>query len=503
MKKKDKNIEVTESSIELELLRREERRRKRFRNKFSIESDNGFWEFCKYIDPDFFYEEKILLKELALILQKVAQGVYKKVAITMMPRTGKSYTVSIWCVWMLGHHPEGSIMRNTYGAKLANKFSRDIRNMIGVPGERETELNKKVKKIFPYLKLSQDKRSVEEWALTTAKDISYFCGGAGGAITGFGCNLAMILDDPIKNIEEAHSETRLDDIEAWYSSTHRTRKELGSRCPEIIIMTRWSINDTIGKRLKYEKGEWKLFEYPALTKDDKSICEAIASTDELLKIKSDFIASGMKELWYALYMCEPYEEKGKLFPEDKLQRFILHNESDLLKSSYVLSFVDFADGGGDYFCAVFGKIVDRYVYIVDVIFSQKDSEALENELVSKVLTNMPVKIIFEANAGGKTYARIIRRKIKDILSTTIVTRTSNSNKMGRIINWSGVILKNFKFLATSEYKKGSDYSKFIKNLTNFTRNGKNKNDDAPDACAGLASMVGVKRGVKVKVIGNY
>jgi hypothetical protein len=231
-------IQITKKELELELLKREEKKREQFRNKFSIKSEDGFWQFCKYMDSDFFIEEKTLLKELAHILQGVSQGKHKKVLISMMPRAGKSYMISLFCVWMLGHFPDKSIMRNTYGAKLANKFSRDIRNIIGSPGEHETEINIKIKKIFPHLKLSTDKKSVEEWALKTAKDISYFCGGAGGAITGYGCNLLMILDDPIKNIEEARSENVLEDLEEWYQSTHKTRKELNSDCAEIIIMTR-------------------------------------------------------------------------------------------------------------------------------------------------------------------------------------------------------------------------------------------------------------------------
>jgi hypothetical protein len=389
-------------------------------------------------------------------------------------------------------------MRNTYGAKLANKFSRDIRNIIGSPGEHETEINIKIKKIFPHLKLSTDKKSVEEWALKTAKDISYFCGGAGGAITGYGCNLLMILDDPIKNIEEARSENVLEDLEEWYQSTHKTRKELNSDCAEIIIMTRWSIRDTIGKRLETEPGEWKEFIYPAI-KNDKSICETIAPTNELLKIRQEFIRAGLEDLWWALYMCEPYEEKGLLFPVTELKRF---HSTDLPKFSHYILFVDFADGGGDYFSAAFAGINGSYAYIIDVIFSKKNAEELENDLISKVLLWQPRKIVFEANAGGKMYSVLIKRKIREFLKTIIKTKTSISNKMSRTINWSGIVLEYFKFKHSSEYKPASEYDLFVKNLTSFTRDGKNKNDDAPDTCSGLAEMMGIRKSVSLKVIGG-
>jgi len=492
------NKEITQEQLELEILRREKIRRESFRKKFSIEAKEGFWEFCKYIDPLFFLEEKTLLKELVTILHDVTCGIYKKVVISMMPRSGKSYTVSMWCLWMLGHFPDKTIMRNTYGARLANKFSRDIRNMIGIPGERETEVNKKVAKVFPHLKLSADKKSVEEWALITAKDVSYFCGGAGGAITGLGCNLAMILDDPIKNIEEAQSENRLEDIESWYHSTHRTRAELSSGCAEIIIMTRWSIRDTIGQRLASEKNEWKEFIYPAI-KDEKSICEAIAPTNELLKIRQGMIQANMESVWWALYMGQPYEEKGRLFPPTNLKRFT-KEELKTIDSNLVMSFVDFADGGGDFFAAIFGLLDNNLVYIVDVLFSKKSSKEIEAELMSKILVKKPLKMIFESNSGGKLYARMIRKQINSIINTSIQCKRTDTNKMSRIISWSGIIIDNFRFLSASEYSPGSYYDLFMKNLTSFTRDGKNKNDDAPDCCSGLAAAIGIKSKLKFHII---
>ena len=492
------NDKVTQEQIELELMRREEERRVKFRAKFSIEAKDGFWEFEKYINPEFFIDKKTLLYELATILNDVSRGKYKKVAISMMPRAGKSYTVSVWCLWMLGHYPDKTIMRNTYGARLANKFSRDIRNMIGVPGEGKTEINRKVEKIFPNLKLAADKKSVDEWALSESKDISYFCGGAGGAITGLGCNLAMILDDPIKNMEEAQSENRLEDVEAWYHSTHRTRMELNSNCVEIIIMTRWSVRDTIGMRLETEPGEWKEFIYPAL-RGGKSICEAIAPTKELLKIKQGLTNANLSNVWDSLYMAEPFEMKGRLFPKSKLRRCTLQ-EMNRVPTSLVLGFVDFADGGGDYVAAPFGRIYGSDVYVADLLFSKKAAEDSEADLTKKFIDNLPVKVTFEANSGGKMYSIIIRRNIRKILRTNITCKTTCSNKMARIISWSGIIIKNFIFLAESEYEVGSEYDLFMKNLTTFTRDGKNKNDDAPDSCSGLAAMLGIKSGLKISVI---
>ena len=89
---------------------------------------NNFYEFCRYIDAGFFTDGKPHLKIIADAFQEVAEGKVTKLAVSMPPRAGKSYITSLFCAWMLGKYPDGSIMRNSYAAKLAEKFPKDIRD---------------------------------------------------------------------------------------------------------------------------------------------------------------------------------------------------------------------------------------------------------------------------------------------------------------------------------------------------------------------------------------
>ena len=92
------------------------------RKESKIYADN-FWEYCKKSDPEFFFDDKTLLMDLANKLQLVKEKKIRKLAVSMYPRAGKSYTISLFCSWLLGNNPDGCVMRNAYGDHLANKFS--------------------------------------------------------------------------------------------------------------------------------------------------------------------------------------------------------------------------------------------------------------------------------------------------------------------------------------------------------------------------------------------
>ena len=144
-----------------------------------------FWEFCKYYDSKFFNENKWHLKKIANAFQRVVEGELKKLAVSLPPRGGKSYITSLFCAWCLGKNPKGSIMRNSYAAKLAEKFSKDIRDGIII--------SPKFLEVFPDVRLGKS-TAIDGWSLEGNTQPSYFCAGVGGAITGFGCNMLAILD---------------------------------------------------------------------------------------------------------------------------------------------------------------------------------------------------------------------------------------------------------------------------------------------------------------------
>jgi len=431
-----------------------------------------FYLFCVYMDSTFFTEGKPHLKLIADALQEVADGKLTKLAVSMPPRAGKSYITSLFCAWLLGKYPQGSIMRNSYAAKLAEKFSKDIRDGLII--------NPKFLEVFENVKGSG---SIDSWSLTTNTQPSYFCAGVGGAITGFGCKTVAILDDPIKNIEEALSETVIESTWNWYTSTHLSRLE--TSCPEIHIATRWSRKDPIG-RLTDEYSEaynpsFKIINIPALLDNGQSFCEEIKTTAEYMEIKKvtdEFI-------WEAEYMQHPVESKGLMFPIESLHRF----KMDELKGKQdgIIGFTDTADKGTDFLCSPIGRQYNDKVFITDVVFTQDGVEITEPLVAQQIIDTKCDVMVIESNNGGYGYTRNVRELIKGKSNCSVTAENTSQNKETRIIMSAGYIKDHFYF--RSDYEVGSMYDKFMRQLTSYIRLGKNKHDDAADALTGLAERV--------------
>lgn len=452
--------------LELPLFINEYSRRKAAKN---------FYDFCTWMDPVFFTQAKKHLKEAADALQKVSEGKINKLAISMPPRAGKSYMISLWCAWMIGKHPDGSMMRNSYAADLAEKFSYDVRDIIQKP---------KFLEVFPGIELKSDRRGLTDWSVTKARESTYFCAGVGGGITGKGCNLAAILDDPVKNIEEAMSEAILDSIWKWYTSTHLSRLETG--CPEIHIATRWSKNDPIGRLTSpdsqfYSKG-WVTIVIPALDEKGQSFCDEIHTTEEYLDIKK--VTESF--IWEAEFMQNPIESKGLLFPEGELNKFSI-SELKSKTPEGIIGYVDTADQGTDYLCTVIGKRFGDYTYITDVLFTQDGVEVTEPLTAQLAIDTRCDVMTVEANAGGKSFADNIYKLLKGRSHCHVEHKQTTANKETRILMSAGYVKEYFYF--RKDYQPGSDYDRFMRQFTSYVKMGRNKHDDAADAVTGLAEYM--------------
>ena len=120
------------------------------------------------------------------------------------------------------------------------RFGRKVRNLIDSEDFRV---------IFPKLKLQADNKSAGRW--TTNQEGESFYAGVGGAITGRGADL-LIIDDPHSE-QDALSPKSLESAYEWYTSGPRQRLQPGGII--VIVMTRWSTKDLVGKVLKKKQGD--------------------------------------------------------------------------------------------------------------------------------------------------------------------------------------------------------------------------------------------------------
>lgn len=423
----------------------------------------NFWAFCLLWDKDFF-QRRPFLYQIAEAFQRIADGEIKSLAVSMPPRAGKSYITSLYCAWLIGRNPEGSVMRNSTTATLYNKFSYDVRAFIRDP---------RFRLVFPGVRLSDDKQGVGGWNATKAKQVTYFGNGVGGTIIGFGATLAAITDDLYRGHEDAMSETINDKTHRWYESAHLSRIEKG--CPMIDIGTRWSLTDVIGQNT--EDGHYEeIITVPALV-DGKSFCEDVKTTEEYYTLKNRTDSF----IWNSEYMQQPVQLEGVVFPKERIKYYdalpkLAENEIPVL-----VYFGDPADEGEDYYSGPYGMIYKNLVYIIDATFNRYNLNENEVILLALLQERNFSRVWIESNAFGAYFVRNIRKQSE----TPVRGLKNTANKMLRILAESGFILQNFRFPKQSP---SDEYDKFFLQICNLLKTG-SKHDDAPDSLAGLSFMV--------------
>lgn len=443
-----------------------------------------FWAFCLYYDPKFF-SKRIFLKRVADAFQRVADsfdaGVIYRLAVSLPPRAGKSYISSLFIAWMLGRHPEESVMRNTCADPLYNKLSYDTRDVVK---------SRKFSEIFPDVKLSKDKSAVAGWNTTQARQVSYFGAGVGGTVIGFGASMLAMTDDLYKKLEDALSDTTNEKIWSWKQGTHDSRVE--GNCCFIDIGTRWSANDVLG-RLE-EAGKYdEIIRIAALDENEQSFCEDVHTTEYYLDIRDELDDS----IWMAEYMQIPIEAKGLLFPKSELMRFKA-KDIEGKHPDGVIGAGDTADKGDDDFCAPFARVFGPKYFITDVLFTKDPVEVTEPRLAQMVIDTNCDQMRIESNNGGRIFAINVRKAVTEKRKSCVIqARPTTQHKQTRIIMKAGWIKKHCVFLDESEYAKGSDYWRFMRALTMYKREGDNAHDDAPDGMTILAEFA-ESLGLKIK-----
>lgn len=439
------------------------------------EARNDFWAFCMYYDMQFFSKRpvlKIVALALMLVFQAYSDKKVYRLAVSLPPRAGKSYIMSLFIAWMLGHFPEESVMRNTCSDTLFIKLSYDTRDII-----RSRRFNE----IFPEIQLKSDKQNVHGWSLTRARQVSYFGAGVGGTVIGFGASMLAVTDDLYKSLEEALSDTNNEKVWSWKQGTHDSRYE--GNCCSIDIGTRWSEQDVLG-RLEAQGKYDDIIRIPALDEHDETFCEDVHSTAYYHELRQDTDES----IWEAEYMQNPIEAKGLLFPKSDLQFF----KSEYLKGTPegVVGACDVADTGDDDLCAPFGKMHGEKIFITDVVFTKDAVEVTEPRLAQTIIDTRCDNIRIESNNGGRIFSRGVRNLLATKNSKCVIeARPTTKNKETRILMKSGWIKSHCVFLDETEYEKGSDYARFMKSLTSYKREGGNKHDDAPDGMTILAEHI--------------
>jgi predicted phage terminase large subunit-like protein len=272
-------------------------------------------EFIKYMDPEYIISEfsETVCAELEDFYNDLMAGKRPVLIVSAPPQHGKSQIVSRYLpAWIFGQNPDLSIGGLSYAKDLASDMNRDVQKIM---------LSDEYKLLFPESSLNarrvvtievEPKRNSETFELVGRKG-RYVSQGVGGPLTGKRLDIG-IIDDPIKNASEALSETVKSGIWNWYISTFLTR--LSKNSGQIIMATRWSIDDLSGRVIELNKRA-KVISFPAIDDDGNALIPDLHPIDKLLETK----ATMSNFFWSAMYQQSPTIEGGGIFKDEWWQYY--------------------------------------------------------------------------------------------------------------------------------------------------------------------------------------
>ncbi|MBS6229391.1 MAG: phage terminase large subunit [Clostridium sp.] len=278
-------------------------------------------DFVLYVDDN--YRMNWHHRLLCDYLDKLACKEIRRLMVFMPPRHGKSELVSRkFPAYLLGRNPDTSIISCSYSADLASRMNRDVQRLID--SEQYLEL-------FPGTQLSnQHTRRFYETRYTRNNNMfevvdkkgTYRSSGVGGGITGMGGEY-IIIDDPVKNREDADSATMREKVYDWYTSTLYTRLEKDGCI--LLTLTRWHEDDLAGKLLKAAQegaDQWTILELPAVCEYPPKPYDVRQEGEALWKWKYDEealekmkVTVGSRD-WAALYQQHPTPGEGGTFKRE-------------------------------------------------------------------------------------------------------------------------------------------------------------------------------------------
>lgn len=228
------------------------------------------------------------------------------------PRHGKSQQISEYGPpWYLRKHPDHRVILTSYAAGFAESWGRKARDIFE---QRQGLLRG--------LRLRDDSSAAARWDLLGHRG-GMETGGVGGPLTGKGADW-LIIDDPVKNAEEANSEAYRAKQWEWLHSVALSRLEPGGVA--ILVMTRWHEDDMAGRLIEAMKhgGErWTVIRLPAIAEEDEA-------QGPFSRKKGEALWPGRYDLetlrtiekrsgpywWAALYQQRPQPLGGSIFKRD-------------------------------------------------------------------------------------------------------------------------------------------------------------------------------------------
>ena len=413
--------------------------------------------------------------------------------------------------WCFALNPRCRFLHLSYSDILVNDNSDTVRNIMS------EEL---YKTLFPNSALASEKGSAKRWKTKAGGEL--YAVSTQGQVTGFGAGAvdeeidkmdggndifvfddhtnemlkmidaktnifqgAIVIDDPLK-ADDAASDLIRERINQRFENTIRNRVN-SRRTPIIIIMQRLHEHDLCGYLQEIEPDTWTVLSLPVIqtdpeTGEEYALWPMKHNLEELYKLREI-----NPVVFETQYMQNPIPTEGLMYHEFRTYQNIELPSGH--EASQRWCYVDTADTGSDYLCAICFINTPELIYVIDILYTQEPMEKTE-VLLAKMLTENGIsECLIESNNGGRQFARNVKSKVRAGLhnfKTVIHTFTQTKNKAARIFSNSALVNSDVAFPANWDKK----WREFYNAITTYRKDNKRKSthDDAPDALTGVIEM---------------
>ena len=450
-----------------------------------------------------------ILKPFLFYLNKITfSDKLKYIIASYPPSAGKSVTLTYWTAWLYGIDRNNSIIRMSYSDDLVAGFSRNVREIITNKRYRDVFLDYQQYGDNPFLT-----KEVYNWKLKDSNvTASHLAMSRDGQITGKRANKAMIFDDMTKGADEATDSALHQRLYQKWTGDWINRRD-GDSTKFIFAGTMWSPEDILNRIIQDRESISELipsdkFNYvweskdgttvvirvPLLDENDETTCEAVMTTEEARQLRD--VTDEFQ--WACVYQQDPIPAEGLNFADELLNHFDqlpLNEDGTPAYSNYSLAVLDTTRRGKDNVSMPIFKIDGTYYYMIDVIFKKKAMTELYEEIIAKIEEHHITWLVIENNTDTSLKALLDKMlEERGIYYCAIMEKYNTKKKELRIKDNQGTMRKLLYFKPKTKYKPNSDYGRFMKNLTTFSFDYPNRNDDAPDSGALFVTEIILERG---------
>jgi predicted phage terminase large subunit-like protein len=411
------------------------------------EARKSFWAFRRYMDP------KLKIgwwqREVANVLQnffdELIAGERPMYVIQAPPQHGKSIQILDFIAWLSGKHPEYRTIYTSFSERLGIRANLRMQRIMD---------SAKYKKVFHGTQLGKSRSNPTGGVALRNHEILEYAGEEGyfrnttvrGSITGEGLDLGVI-DDPIKGRAEANSKAVRDAAWDWLTDDFFTR--FSEHAGLLAILTRWHVDDPIGRLIKNSPGV-QVYSYPAIAiKDEPNRKEGEPlfpehKSKDFLMARKEVMADAN---WQALYQQNPQILGGELIHSRNFRRYTITPQI-LYRNIYADTAQKTSEHNDYSVFQCWGMGDDGRIYLLDQIRGKWEAPELERKAVDfwNKHACMPGvgalrQLIVEEASSGTGLIQSIRTSAKAPIAP--VDRGTREGKLSRVMDILGYIEAGF------------------------------------------------------------